>query len=120
MRLFYDALQDLLVTLRAYGKDRLFFTVCYDCKALSERGALCYDAWSSQRFIGFTTLLQTLKISSAAVWRDVHDIKFPLPAGGHVDVSNEFVIPLTLRVLKKTVQTCARRATAEFVATHRF
>lgn len=41
MRLFADALQDLLVSLRAYAerKDRLFFTVCYDCKALSERGA---------------------------------------------------------------------------------
>lgn len=41
VRLFADALQDLLVSLRAYAerKDRLFFTVCYDCKALSERGA---------------------------------------------------------------------------------
>jgi len=52
-------------------------------------------------------LLQTLKVTSASLWRDVHEIKFPLPPGGHVDVSNEFVIPLTMRVLKKTVQTCA-------------
>lgn len=52
-------------------------------------------------------MLQTLKVTSASLWRDVHEIKFPLPPGGHVDVSNEFIIPLTMRVLKKTVQTCA-------------
>lgn len=109
MRLFLDTLQDLLLTLRTYAdrKDRLFFTVCYDCKALSEKGPprrSPSDAADARA--GFTPLLQTLKITSQNLWRDVHEIKFPLPPGGHVDVSNEFIIPLTQRVLKKTVQTC--------------
>lgn len=40
VRLFFDALDDLLTTLKVYRKDRLFFTVCYECKALSEKGTL--------------------------------------------------------------------------------